>query len=353
MRSSPSFIAIVAIALLFAACTEPLPNEGPMPELGGAATWFNSPPLSKAELKGKVVLVDFWTYSCVNCLRVIPYVKAWQAKYADQGLVVVGVHAPEFDFEEDSTNVKAAIERLGITYPVVLDNDMVIWKAFNNKFWPAHYFVDVNGVIRYHHFGERDYAKSEEVIRTLLKDVKLPKGVKRTSGAKGDTSSFVNVSGDGAAAEVAAIRSPETYLGYLRLDRLANTQEITKDSSRVYSVSRTLAPDAWGFSGKWRVVRQYAEAEDSGATITYRFRARDVNLVLGPALRGQSVRFRVTVDGKAPGADAGVDVDADGKGVIAEHRMYQLIRQQGSSRDRVFTITFYDAGGRAYAFTFG
>ncbi len=353
MRSILLAATLLTLTGPLTACQEPLPDEGPMPELSGAETWFNSPPLTNADLKGKVVLIDFWTYSCVNCLRVIPYVKAWDAKYRDHGLVVIGVHAPEFEFEEDTANVKAAMTRLGITYPVVLDNDMKIWNAFKNQYWPAHYFIDVNGRIRYHHFGEGEYDKSEAVIQRLLKDVD-PSTLKAKRTRMSDTSTHVVASGEAAAADAAGKgRSPETYIGYARAARMAGTPSVQRDSVRRYAAPATLETNAWTLVGPWLVTREYGENREAGASLTYKFDARDVNLVMGQAMRGTPVKFRVTIDGRAPGAEAGMDVDAEGRGVITENRMYQLIRQQQHTRGRVFTITFEGPGARVYAFTFG
>jgi thiol-disulfide isomerase/thioredoxin len=349
------FLLIATLATLVAlgGCKEPLPDEGAMPDLSGAETWFNSQPLMTSDLRGKVVLIDFWTYSCVNCLRVIPYVKAWDAKYRDQGLVVIGVHAPEFDFEEDTANVKAAMARLGITYPVVLDNDMNIWNAFKNQYWPAHYFIDVNGRIRYHHFGEGEYEKSEQVIRTLLKDVKDAKRSNVRWSRSSDTASYVIASGEAAAAEGVKGRSPETYIGYLRAARLISTPALKRDSMQTYTLSKELEAHEWALQGPWRITREYGETQGTGASIVYRYDARDVNLVLGPAVSGTSIKFRVLIDGNAPGDAAGMDVDAQGNGVITEHRMYQLIRHKQHSRGVTFTIIFEGSGARVYAFTFG
>jgi hypothetical protein len=292
----------------------------------------------------------------VNCLRALPYVKAWDAKYRPDGLVVIGVHAPEFEFEHDSSNVRASLDKLGITYPVVMDNDMAIWNAFHNQYWPAHYFIDVNGRIRHHHFGEGGYAESEAVIRALLRDVPQQDTKVAGNGAaptRADTSAMVTGTGALAAADFEHLQSPETYLGYHRADRFAANESVVHDKPITYSTSNDISLNQWGLRGTWIVRRQYAEPAKPGAAITYHFQARDVNLVLGPAVRGTPVRFHVTIDGHAPGADAGVDVDAKGNGVVDSDRMYQLIRQHGKVGAHVFTITFDAPGVQAYAFTFG
>lgn len=323
---------------------EPLPVEGRMPSLAGATGWLNSAPLSTASLRGKVVLVDFWTYSCINCLRALPYVRAWQAKYADHGLVVIGVHAPEFAFEKDVGNVGKAVRELDIRYPVALDNDYAIWRAFRNQYWPAHYFIDAQGRIRHHHFGEGDYARSEAVIRELLVEAGqtgLPKGVvEPTAGG-----SLAPGSGDRR-------QSPETYLGYERMAGFAGGRRVF-DDVWTYQAPRLLQPDQWALDGRWTLRPQFAASAGAGARIVYRFRGRDLHLVLGPAADGKPVRFRIRLDGHAPGADHGIDVDADGHGVVSEHRLYQLVRQQGGSGEREFEIEFLDPGIQAYAFTFG
>ena len=324
-----------------------LADEGPMPSLSGATGWLNSKPLTSASLRGKVVLVDFWTYSCVNCLRTLPYVKAWEAKYRDQGLVVIGVHAPEFDFESETANVQKALTKLGITYPVALDNDMKLWNAFHNQYWPAHFFIDATGRIRYHHFGEGEYDESEQVIRQLLTEA----GGKPMPAS--DTTSDVAGAGVLAASDRKTVQSPETYVGYGRQARVVKEQHIVHDVVQKYVSPESLIVNAWGFGGAWGVRSEYAQTAAAGASITFRFHARDLNLVLGPAEAGSSVKFRVLIDGKAPGADAGTDVDANGYGVVTDHRLYQLVRQRGTVGNRFFTITISGPGVRAYAFTFG
>ncbi len=326
------------------AAADALPVEGRAPPLDGAVQWLNSPPLTPAALKGKVVLVDFWTYSCINCLRTLPYVKAWAAKYRDQGLVVIGVHTPEFAFERDPANVAAAVARLGISYPVALDNRYAVWNAFANQYWPAHYFIDARGRIRHHHFGEGGYAESERVIQSLL----------REAGAAHVSTSLVDVRGQGVqrAAEDADERSPETYLGYSRAERCASAP-VQPDRDALYQSPATLPPDGWGLTGRWIVGAEQVRLSAAGGHIFYRFHARDLHLVLGPGPGGAPVRFRVSLDGHAPGAAHGVDTAADGSGVIRAQRLYQLIRQPGPITDHVFGIEFLDPGAEAYAFTFG
>lgn len=319
--------------------------EGQFPSLSGATEWLNSPPLTPAQLRGKVVLVDFWTYSCINCLRSLPYVRAWAEKYKDQGLVVIGVHAPEFAFEKDPANVRKAVRDLGVTYPVALDNDRAIWRAFQNLYWPAHYFIDGRGRIRYHHFGEGDYAQSERVIRQLLAE----------NGTGKSDSDMVLVEGTGIAAPADrnANRSPETYIGHSRGERFVSAGGYVPNRSQDYVLPRLGTLNDWGLAGAWTVSAEKATLDRAGGRIAFRFHARDLHLVLGPAKGGRPVRFRVTVDGQAPGKDHGVDIDAEGQGVVQSERLYQLVRQKGPVRDRTFEIEFEDPGVQAFAFTFG
>ncbi|MET4569879.1 cytochrome c biogenesis protein DipZ [Rhodanobacter soli] len=323
---------------------EPLPVEGTFPSLAGATQWLNSPPLTTESLRGKVVLVDFWTYSCINCIRALPYVRGWADKYKDHGLVVIGVHAPEFAFEKDPANVAKAIKDLGVDYPVALDNDYAIWKGFNNEYWPAHYFIDAQGQIRHHHFGEGEYRESEDVIRQLLADA----GQKNLPGGY--------VSDDHRGVEAAAsndpTRSPETYVGYARAMNFVGGR-VARDDARDYHAPASLAADQWSLDGRWTVHDENAQLEQAGGTIVYRFRGRDLHLVLGPASGGKPIRYRVTIDGKPPGADHGMDTDADGNGTVTSQRLYQLVRQAHGSGERLFEIEFLDPGVQAYAFTFG
>jgi cytochrome c biogenesis protein CcdA/thiol-disulfide isomerase/thioredoxin len=324
---------------------ETLPVEGMLPSLDGAVEWLNSPPLSAEALKGKVVLVDFWTYSCINCLRSLPYIRAWADKYRDQGLVVIGVHAPEFAFEKNIDNVKKAVADLKVDYPVAIDNDYAIWRAFNNQYWPAHYFIDAKGRIRHHHFGEGEYDESERVIQQLLAEAGHPQV----------SSNIVNVTGIGAqqaSADLNAVESPETYLGYERAENFISPGGFVRDASHTYADASPQL-NQWALKGDWTVSDERATLNAADGAIVYRFKARDLHLVLGLANEGKPVRFRVTIDGAAPGADHGMDVDANGDGAITGQRLYQLVRQSGGAKERMFEIRFLDPGAQAYAFTFG
>jgi thiol-disulfide isomerase/thioredoxin len=328
-----------------APASKALPVEGSLPSLSGAVEWLNSPPLTPAELKGKVVLVDFWTYSCINCLRSIPYVRAWADKYKDQGLVVIGVHAPEFAFEKNIGNVKQAVAKLKIDYPVAVDNDYAIWRAFNNEYWPADYFIDATGKIRHHFFGEGDYAESEKVIQQLLAEA-------GKSALSADIVS-VNATGAEAASDAADVKSPETYIGFARSENFASPGGAVGDTPHVYATGDLKQLNDWGLSGDWTVGGQSAALNKTDGAIAFRFHARDLHLVLGPSADGKPVRFRVTIDGAKPGESRGADVNADGEGVVTDHRLYQLVRQNGPVMDRTFTIQFLDPDVQAYAFTFG
>ena len=322
-----------------------LPIEGELPPLTGAVEWLNTPPLTPEGLRGKVVLVDFWTYSCINCLRTLPYVRAWAAKYKDHGLVVIGVHTPEFAFEKNVDNVRRAVKDLGITYPVAVDNNYAIWGAFYNNYWPADYFVDAQGQIRAHEFGEGNYDKSEHLIQTLLAEAGIPNV----------PTGLVAVNGKGveAAADDQQIKSPETYVGYTRAANFANTSVLLKDQANTYAVPSTLQLNQWGLGGVWTIEGEKAILDSVPGRIVFHFHARDLHLVLGPTADGKPVRFRVLLDGKAPANDHGVDIDATGAGTVSSQRLYQLIRQTGPVQDRTFTIEFLDAGVQAFSFTFG
>jgi cytochrome c biogenesis protein CcdA/thiol-disulfide isomerase/thioredoxin len=328
-----------------AAPTDALPVLGQLPALSGAVQWLNSPPLTAAGLRGKVVLIDFWTYSCINCLRTLPYVEAWAAKYKDQGLVVIGVHSPEFAFEKEVGNVQQAVRDLKITYPVAIDSNYAIWQAFNNEYWPAQYFVDAEGRIRHHHFGEGDDARSEQVIQQLLAE----------AGHGTVPHSMVAVAGQGveAAADLEDIASPETYIGYQRAQNFASPGGAVPDASHVYGDAPALALNQWALTGDWTVGGENAVLNQASGSITYRFHARDLHLVLGPSGNGKPVRFRVLLDGKPPMADHGADVDDQGNGTVTEQRLYQLVRQPGPVTDRDFEIEFLDPGAEAFSFTFG
>jgi thiol-disulfide isomerase/thioredoxin len=341
MNTNPA----AAMKAIEAAAPKTLPVEGALPSLSGAVEWLNSPPLTAEQLKGKVVLVDFWTYSCINCLRSIPYVRAWAEKYKDQGLLVIGVHAPEFAFEKNIGNVKQAVAKLKIEYPVAVDNDYAIWRAFNNEYWPADYFIDAKGQIRHHFFGEGDYAESEKVIQQLLAE----------AGSGNLSVDMVSVSATGAeaASDAADVQSPETYIGFARSENFASPGGAVGDSPHVYATGELKQLNDWGLSGDWTIGGQSATLNKTDGAISFRFHARDLHLVLGPSASGKPVRFRVTVDGSAPGASHGGDVNADGEGAVTDHRLYQLVRQGGPVMDCTFTIQFLDPGVQAYAFTFG
>jgi cytochrome c biogenesis protein CcdA/thiol-disulfide isomerase/thioredoxin len=320
-----------------------LPIESTMPSLDGAVQWLNSSPLTAESLKGKVVLVDFWTYSCINCLRAIPYVKAWAEKYKDQGLVVIGVHAPEFAFEKNIDNVKKAVGDLGITYPVAIDNDYAIWRAFDNQYWPAHYFIDANGKVRHHHFGEGEYDQSEHVIQQLLAE----------AGKSNVASDVVAVKATGAeaASDEANVRSQETYVGWQRSENFIGTGGMNDKAFDYTAAAPQL--NQWGLTGNWTIGSEMAGLNAKDGSIYYRFHARDLHLVLGPGTDGKPVRYQVTVDGKPPGDSHGADTDAAGNGIVTGQRLYQLLRESGPVADHTFEIHFLDPGVQAYAFTFG
>ncbi|TPD62133.1 cytochrome c biogenesis protein DipZ [Stenotrophomonas maltophilia] len=326
----------------------PLPVEGTLPTLDGATGWLNSPPLGREQLHGKVVLIDFWTYSCINCLRAMPFVHEWAQRYRDHGLVVIGVHTPEFAFERDPRNVMKAVQQLQVEYPVALDNQYAIWRAFNNRYWPAHYFVDAQGNIRGHQFGEGNYAHSEQVIRRLLVEAGQTELPPPADPAAAD------LQGVATQADMGNLRSPETYLGHARAEQFASPGGQRADAAFGYTLPSTLALNQWGLSGQWRVNDEAAQLQQAGGRIAFQFHARDLHLVLAPGEDGKPVRFRVLLDGKPlPAADAGADVAADGTGTVNEHRLYQLIRQRGTIGPHRFEIEFLDAGVQAYAFTFG
>jgi len=319
-----------------------LPVEGRLPPLDGITDWLNSPPLTRESLRGKVVLIDFWTYSCINCLRAIPYVRAWHERYRGDGLVVIGVHAPEFAFERDLGNVRGAVADLGILYPVAVDNGYALWRAFDNRFWPAHYFIDHLGRVRYHHFGEGNYEQSERVIRQLLAEAgRTPSG----AGAR------VAMEGVGAQAARETLRSPETYLGYGRAANFASPGGMVRDRANDYLAGR-MALNQWSLTGNWTARRQHSRLNRAGGRIGFRFHARDLHLVMGSGT-GRPLRFRVTIDGRPPGEAGGLDVDARGEGRVANQRLYQLVRQRGAVAERLFEIEFLDPGVEAFAFTFG
>jgi thiol-disulfide isomerase/thioredoxin len=309
------------------------------PSLRGGGEWINSPPLSLSALRGKVVLVDFWTYSCINCQRTLPWLRAWSQKYGPQGLVVIGVHAPEFGFERDVKRVRKAVQDGQLDYPIVLDNDFTIWRAFNNQAWPALYFLDAQGRLRHQQFGEGDYERAEQLIRQLLKE----------AGRAPDAGmAQVALTGIGAAPDLGNVRSPETYLGHAH----GAARGVLPDRIKRYAGGSPRLNE-WALSGDWIVRGEYAELSGDGGGIALRFHARDLHLVLGPAADAKPLAFRISIDGKPPGADAGIDVDAEGRGMASGERLYQLVRQRGPVRERLFEIRFDTPGARAYAFTFG
>ena len=309
-----------------------------MPSLGGATEWLNSAPLDPAELRGHAVLVNFWTFTCINWLRQEPYVRAWSQAYRNDGLVVIGVHTPEFSFEHEIDRVRQATKERGIDYPVAVDNDYAIWSAFANHYWPALYFVDADGIIRDHHFGEGRYEQSERVIQQLL-------GVERE---------LVSVTGLGVEAEADwdHLRTPETYLGYGRSEHFAPAEGAEFDERRAYELPGRLRVNHWALAGDWTIGRENVVLDRASGSIAYRFHARDAHLVLSPGAR-QSIPFRVLLDGEAPGRSHGVDVAEDGQGVLRKGRLYQLVREHDAVRERTLEITFLEPGAEAYAFTFG
>jgi thiol-disulfide isomerase/thioredoxin len=322
-----------------------LPVEGGFPSLGGATAWLNSPPLTPAGLHGKVVLVDIWTYTCINWLRTLPYVRAWAAKYKDQGLVVIGVHSPEFPFEKDLENVRRSAKAMRVDYPIAVDSDHAVWRAFNNQYWPALYLVDAKGRIRYHKFGEGDYERTEKVIQQLLAEA-------GAGGAdRGPTP--VDARGPEVAADWGHLQSGENYVGYERTENFASPGGAARGGRREYAAPAALKLNQWALVGDWSVERGAVALNKARGRIAYRFHARDLHLVMGPPARGKPVRFRVLIDGKPPGAAHGGDVDAQGNGTATEQRLYQLIRQPGPIADRQFEIEFLDPGVEAFAFTFG
>jgi cytochrome c biogenesis protein CcdA/thiol-disulfide isomerase/thioredoxin len=324
---------------------EPALDAAPGDALFGARQWLNTQPLRRDDLRGKVVLVNFWTYSCINCLRALPHIRAWADRYKDRGLVVIGVHTPEFAFEKDVANVRRASLSLDVRYPVIVDNDFRIWRAFSNRAWPALYFIGADGRIRHHLLGEGRYDQSEQLIQRLLSEASGSAVAVETAGVVGE--------GPQAAADQRNLRSGETYIGYGQASNFASPGGFKKDVPFLYRAGSVLSLDSWSLAGEWTAGREYASLTGTSGSITHRFHARDLHLVLARSPRGLPVRFRVRIDGAPPGADHGVDVDAAGWGIVSEERLYQLIRQSGSVTDRTFEIEFFDAGVRAYAFTFG
>jgi thiol-disulfide isomerase/thioredoxin len=319
-------------------------GQSELASLERANGWLNSPPLTAPALRGKVVLVDFWTYTCINWLRTLPYVRAWHERYRDQGLVLVGVHAPEFSFEQDIDNVRRAVKDRRIAYPVAVDNEHVIWRAFRNQYWPALYFIDAQGRIRHRQFGEGGYEQSEMVIQMLLAEA-------GNGGTEGD-SVAVDPRGIEAAADWRNLRSPENYLGYARTENFASAGA-APDKPRRYDVPERLRLNEWGLSGDWTIKPETAVLNAANGRVAYRFHARDLHLVMGPAAPGTPVRFRVLIDGQPPGPAHGLDVDEQGYGILAEQRLHQLVRQPKPIVDRQFEIEFLGPGVELFAFTFG
>ncbi|HEX9352988.1 MAG TPA: thioredoxin family protein [Streptosporangiaceae bacterium] len=322
-----------------------LPDEGELPSLDGATGWLNSPPLTAAGLRGKVVLAGFWTYTCINWLRQLPYLRAWAGKYSGHGLVVIGVHTPEFSFERNADNVRQAVQEMRITYPVATDNNYGVWRAFGNHYWPALYFADAQGRIRYHHFGEGEYGQSEMVIQQLLAEA--------GSADAGDGLVSVEARGVEAPADWASLRSPENYTGYERTQNFASSGGAVPGKPHVYTIPGRLLPNQWALSGDWTMEEEATTLNTPNGQIACRFHARDLNLVMGPAASGSPVRCRVLIEGQPPGEAHGTDVDGDGNGTITQQRLYQLVRQHGPITNRTFEITFLDPGAQAYSFTFG
>ena len=345
MKGQPMTFAEIRVPFLhgFSAGQPADPTE--LASLERADLWLNSPPLTPAALRGKVVLVDFWTYTCINWRRTLPYVRAWAEKYKDQGLVVIGVHAPEFAFEKNLDNVRWAVNDLKLNYPIAVDNDHRIWRAFRNQAWPALYFIDAQGRVRHHYFGEGAYQQSEMILQELL----------REAGASGVSREPVAVEGRGldAAADWSNLKSPENYVGYERTEGFASPSGVSRDKPRMYEPPARLRLNEWALSGDWTVRKDASALNKPNGKITYRFHARDLHLVMGPATPGMNVKFRVLIDGQPPGAGHGDDVDEQGNGTVTEQRLYQLIRQPGPISDRQFEIEFLGPGAEAFSFTFG
>jgi thiol-disulfide isomerase/thioredoxin len=323
---------------------DPSSSEGVLPSLGSATEWLNSEPLTASALRGRIVLIQFWTYTCINWLRTLPYVRAWHQKYTHHGLTVVGVHTPEFEFERDVDNVRRAARDLSVEYPIAIDSDYTIWTAVENHYWPALYFIGANGHLRGHHFGEGDFERSERTLQRLLTEAGI--------GDLGDELVSLDGVGIEASADWDSLRSPETYLGYARTANFASPGGL-RDTRKVYTAPSRIELNEWALSGDWTVDRKAAVPNVADGRIAFRFHARDLHLVMAPAAAVASVRFRVLIDGRPAGPDHGIDVDEEGDGTVIEPRLYQLIRQRGHVRERTFEIAFLDPGVEVYAFTFG
>ena len=324
---------------------EALPFEGRLPGFEAATGWLNSPPLTPEELRGKVVLVDFWTYTCINWLRTLAWVRAWWEKYESDGLVVIGVHTPEFPFERDADNVRKAVQEMVVRYPVALDPDYGVWNAFANSYWPAVYIADADGRIRHHHYGEGGFDECERVVQRLLRD----------AGQDGFDDELVSVEPEGfeVQADWSSLKTPETYVGYQQGQNFASSADLVLDDPREYSIPEPLNLNEWALAGRWAVESRASVSSEPGARIAFRFHARDVNLVMGPRARDEAIPFRVTVDGEPPGDAHGLDVDAEGNGTLSRQRLHQLVREPGSITDRTVELTFLEPGAEAYCFTFG
>jgi thiol-disulfide isomerase/thioredoxin len=345
MALAASRLGILGSAAGQVACAAGSSTGGVLPPFDGATGWLNSPPLTAGGLRGKVVLVQFWTYTCINWLRTEPYVRAWAERYGDHGLVVVGVHAPEFEFEKDVANVRRSAKELRVDYPIAIDSDHAIWRAFDNAYWPALYLADATGTMRYHHFGEGRYDESERMIQRLLGE----------AGNRGVGEGLVTVDARGveANADWGDLQTPENYLGYDRTQGFASPGGAVFAERRSYAIPQRLDVGHWALGGEWTMHGQATALNAAPGRIACRFHARDLHLVMGPAARGTPVRFRVRIDGGAPGAAHGLDVDAEGNGTLTEQRLHQLIRQPQPISDRSFEIEFLDPGAEAFAFTFG
>lgn len=325
--------------------TVPLPVEGTLPTLIRGGEWLNSKPLSSSDLAGKVVLVDIWNYTCINWIRQLPYVRAWADRYKDRGLVVIGVHSPEFEFETNVDNVRRAVKAMDVKYPVVLDSDHAIWRALGNEAWPALYFVDAKGRIRHHYYGEGAYDQAEAILQALLMEA-------RNTGTAPE---LVRVDPQGveAQADWRSLRTPETYVGHARAENFASPGGLTHGKPADYAAPEKLGMNQWALSGRWTVGPEATTLNAPHGRIAFRFHARDLHFVMGAAAPGSRVRFRVLLDGRAPGPAHGLDVDPDGNGVVTEPRLYQLIRQPAPIQDHTFEIEFLDGGVETYSFTFG
>jgi thiol-disulfide isomerase/thioredoxin len=342
--AQPITSAEVRLPFLHGLPTDPIAGPSELASFERANAWLNSPALAAPALRGKVVLVDFWTYTCINWLRTLPYIRAWHEKYRDQGLAVIGVHAPEFSFEKDLDNVRRAVKDMRIAYPVAVDNEHAIWRAFRNQYWPALYFIDAHGRVRHRQFGEGAYDQSEMVIQMLLAEA-------GNRGSEGDPVA-VDARGIEAAADWRSLKSPENYLGYARTENFASAGA-APDRPHRYEVPERLRLNEWGLSGDWTIKRETAVLNAPNGRVAYRFHARDLHLVMGPAAPGTPVRFRVLIDGQPPGAAHGIDVDEQGYGILAEQRLHQLIRQPKPIVDRRFELEFLGPGAEVFAFTFG